>query len=312
MNDELEPRLRDAFRNASLPAAPASLVEALERVTDAPVVRRRSGRSVWAPLAVAAVLVVAGAVAIGGGQRGVVPEPTTGPTTAPSPQPTPVPSAAADGLLRVEYQIQPGGAAKPDAADVAAMVAIVRRRLASFGVEGASVRAQAEDRLIIELQAASDTDAVRYLIGQTGRVDFVPLGMTSKDVGDLIDPNEFPALFRGDQIESAAVAAGQAGERVVSFVLKPDGARLFGDYTASHIGQYFAIVIDSRVVSAPVINSAIPGGEVEISSSGEGGMPLDEARTLVAVSESGSLPYRLVEISNEIIPTSPSQSPAGS
>ena len=308
MNDELEPRLRDAFRNASLPAAPASLVEALERVPDAPVVRRRSGRSVWAPLAVAALLVVAGAVAIGGGQRGVVP----GPTAAVSVQPSAPASTPVEGLLRVEYQIQPGGAAKPNAADVAAMVAIVRQRLDSFGVEGASVRAQAEDRLIVELQAASNTDAVRYLIGQTGRVDFVPLGMTSKDVGDRIDPGEFPALFGGDQIESAAVAAGQAGERVVSFVLKPDGARLFGDYTATHIGQYFAIVIDSRVVSAPVINSAIPGGEVEISSGGPDGMPLDEARGLVAVLESGSLPYPLLEISSEIIQASPGQSPAGS
>ena len=55
MSDDLEPRLRNAFREAPLPSAPAGLVDALERIPDARVARRaRSGLSIWAPLAVAA------------------------------------------------------------------------------------------------------------------------------------------------------------------------------------------------------------------------------------------------------------------
>ena len=47
-------------------------------------------------------------------------------------------------------------------------------------------------------------------------------------------------------------------------MLKPEGARLFGDYTANHIGSYFAITLDGMVLSAPVIQNAIPNGNVEI------------------------------------------------
>src|SRR5580765_5102041 len=106
MSDDLEPRLRNAFREAPLPSAPASLADALERVPSARVARRgRSGLSVWAPLAVAAVLVVAGAAVIAGGQRGITPSPTTAATL----QPSAVASTPAGGLLRIEYQARPNG-----------------------------------------------------------------------------------------------------------------------------------------------------------------------------------------------------------
>src|SRR5258705_11929159 len=100
MSDDLEPRLRNAFRSSPLPGAPASLVDALERVPNAPVAPRgRSGRSIWAPLAVAAVLVVAGSAVIAGGQHGIAPAPTT----EASHQPSAAASAPVGGLLRIAY-----------------------------------------------------------------------------------------------------------------------------------------------------------------------------------------------------------------
>jgi preprotein translocase subunit SecD len=121
-------------------------------------------------------------------------------------------------------------------------------------------------------------------------------------VGDEIDPKQFPALFSGEQLESAAIAtSGQTNQRVVTFILKSDGAKLFGDYTSANIGKYFAIVLDGKVISAPVINSAIPGGHVEISSGGIGGYPLKEAQNLVTVLQYGSLPFPIQELSNDTI-----------
>jgi hypothetical protein len=304
MNDDLEPRLRNAFRQASLPSAPASLVDALERVPNARVARRgRSGRSVWAPLAVAAVLVVAGAAVIAGGQRGIVPAPTT----AVSPAPSTAASSPAGGLLRIEYQAHPIGGVNPTAVDLAAIVAIVEHRLASNHIVGSTVHAEGVDRVVVELPTAIDTDAARSLIGQTGRLDFVPLGTTQMEAGDTIDPTKFPALFSSAEIESAAIGnSGQTNQRVVAFVLKPNGAKLFEDYTAANIGRYFAIVLDGKVISAPVINSAIPGGHVEISSGGIGGYPLKEAQNLVAILQYGSLPFPIAEVSNEVVSSSPS------
>jgi hypothetical protein len=300
MSDDLEQRLRNSFRQAGLPAAPAGLGDALERVTDMPVVRRRRiGRSTWAPLAVAAALALAAAVAISGGQRGITPAPTS----TPLPQATlsPVPA----GVLRVVYQAQPVGDSQPTAGDMDAIAAIVKGRLAAAAVTGAVVRVDGVDRLVVELPATGDIDALRAYIGQTGRIDFVPLGTTPKEIGDVIDPVKLPALFSSDQIESASVTDGQQG-RTVTFVLREPGAGLFADYTSTHVGEYFAIVLDSKVVSAPVINSEIAGGHVEITSGGVGGFALDEARRLAGLMQFGSRPYPLLEVSNEIVPAGPS------
>jgi hypothetical protein len=306
MNDDLEPRLRNAFRHSPLPAAPASLVESLERVPHAPVTARRraGGRGVWAPLAVAAVLVAAAAAVIGGGQHGIAPGPSAVavlPSTPATLQPSPLASAPPTGTLRVVYQARHVNGIQPIAGDVEVIIDIVAHRLAAAGIVGASLRGEGDDRLIVELPAAIDTDAARRLIGQTGHIDFVPLGTTSTEVGGPIDPATFPALFSGDQIESAAVTTGPQG-RTITFALKPRGAGLFADYTARHIGQYFAIVLDSKVVSAPIITSEIRDGHVEISTGGIDGYPLEEAQGLVGLMQFGALPYPIVEISNEILP----------
>jgi hypothetical protein len=308
MNDELEPRLRNAFRTGSLPAAPASLVQALERVPDAPVTarRRRTGRSVWGPFAVAAVLAVGGAVVIGGGQRGITPGPTA--PASSSPALTAVPTAAA-GLLRVTYQVQTGvGGIQPTAGDMDGIAVVIRKRLTAGGFDSPAVRVDGDDGLVVDLPASIDTDAARRLIGQTGRLDFVPLGGDPKQEGDTIDPAEFPALFSGDEVESAAVKDDPDHGRIIEFVLKPEGAGLFEDYTTANIGKYFAIVLDGKVLTAPVINSAIPGGHVQIESGGIGGYPLEAARDLVAVINVGALRYPLAEISNEIVPAGASPS----
>jgi preprotein translocase subunit SecD len=206
------------------------------------------------------------------------------------------------GGLRVEYQAQPVGDKVPSPADLAVIRTIIENRVNSTGVSEPVITTQGSDRVVVELPGVSDPDAIRRLVGQTGRLDFVPLGTTQKQVGDTIDPKQFPALFSGEQLESAAIAnSGQTNQRVVTFVLKSQGAKLFGDYTAANIGKYFAIVLDGKVISAPVINSAIPGGHVEISSGGIGGYPLKEAQELVTVLQYGSLPFPIVELSNDTI-----------
>jgi preprotein translocase subunit SecD len=206
------------------------------------------------------------------------------------------------GGLRVEYQAKQVGDKIPGPDDLAVIRQIIESRVNSTGVSEPVITTQGSDRVVVELPGVSDPQAIRTLVGQTGRLDFVPLGTTQKAVGDAIDPKQFPALFSGEQLESAAIAtSGQTNQRVVTFILKPDGAKLFGDYTAANIGKYFAIVLDGKVISAPVINSAIPGGHVEISSGGIGGYPLKEAQNLVTILQYGSLPFPIVELSNDTI-----------
>ena len=135
----------------------------------------------------------------------------------------------------------------------------------STGVSEPVVTTQGSDRIVVELPGVVRTEAVRKLVGQTGRLDFVPLGTTQKTAGDTVDETQFPPLFSGTELSSAAIGNDQHGGRVVTSCSRTTGAKLFGEYTAGHIGQYFAIVLDSKVISAPVIQSAIPGGNVQIS-----------------------------------------------
>ncbi|HSL33083.1 MAG TPA: protein translocase subunit SecD [Candidatus Limnocylindrales bacterium] len=206
------------------------------------------------------------------------------------------------GGLRVEYQAQQVGDRIPRPEDLEVIRGIVERRVNATGVSEPVITTQGTDRIVVELPGASDPNAVRALVGQTGRLDFVPLGTVQKNKGELIDLEQFPPLFSGEELETASVGNdGTTGARVVTFVLKANGAKLFEDYTRANVGNYFAIVLDSRVISAPVIENAIPGGRVQISSGTIGGFPLKEATELTTVLQFGSLPFPIVELSNETI-----------
>jgi len=205
------------------------------------------------------------------------------------------------GGLRVEYQAQQVGDKIPRPEDLEVIRRIIENRVNATGVSEPVVTNQGSDRIVVELPGVSDPNAVRKLVGQTGRLDFVPLGTVTKQKDDVIDEKQFPPLFSGEQLDSAAIGADTTGKRVVTFHLKDAGAKLFADYTAAHVGQYFAIVLDGHVISAPQINEAIPGGNVQISQPGIGGYPLKEATDLVTVLQFGSLPFPVTELSNVTI-----------
>ena len=206
------------------------------------------------------------------------------------------------GGLRVEYQAKQVGDKIPRPEDLEVIRQIIENRVNATGVSEPVVTTQGSDRIVVELPGVSDPEAVRTLVGQTGRLDFVPLGNTPKQAGDTIDETQFPPLFSGTELSSAAIGNDQLGKRVVTFQLKDTGAKLFADYTAGHIGQYFAIVLDGKVISAPVIQNAIPGGNVQISQDSTiGGYPLKEATNLVTVLQFGSLPFPVEELSSQRI-----------
>jgi preprotein translocase subunit SecD len=205
-----------------------------------------------------------------------------------------------EGGLRVEYQALPAGGKSPDAAALNIIRSIIENRVNGSGVAEPVITTQGTDRVVVELPGVSDPEAIRRLVGTTGRLDFVPIpsDATPPAEGTHID---YPALFSGDELTSATIGTDQTGQRTVNFVLQPAGAKLFGDFTAQHVGQYFAIALDGNVISAPRINEAIPNGQVQISAGGVGGFSVKEATSLVTVLKYGSLPFPVVELSNENI-----------
>ena len=202
------------------------------------------------------------------------------------------------GGLRVEYQALPVDGKEPTPEDMAVMKDIVERRVNATGVSEAVVVVQGSDRIVVELPGVTDAEAVRQLVGQTGRLDFVPLGTTQMQEGQTIDLETYPPLFSGDQIQTASIGQDTTGGLTVDFVLKEEGAKLFADYTAANIGNYFAIVLDGAVISAPVIQNSIPNGQVQISAGGLGGFTPADANNLVTILKFGSLPFPLQELSS--------------
>ena len=76
---------------------------------------------------------------------------------------------------------------------------------------------------------------------------------------------------------------------MVNFRLSTGGARKFGDVTAKNVGRPFAIVLDDKVISAPVIREPILGGSGQIS----GSFTVQTANDLAILLRAGSLPAKL-------------------
>ncbi len=205
------------------------------------------------------------------------------------------------GGLRVEYQAVPVEGKQPTPGDMAIIKDIVERRVNTTGVSEPVVTTQGSDRVVVELPGVTDPEAVRKLVGTTGRLDFVPLGTTQATAGQTLDPATYPPLFSGDQVSSATVGTDQNGRPAVNFVLKDTGKTLFANYTRDNVGKYFAITLDNAVISAPVINDSIPNGNVQITGGGLGGFSAKEATSLVTVLKFGSLPFPIAALSSEQI-----------
>ena len=213
-----------------------------------------------------------------------------------------------EGGLRVEYQALPKDGISPSAEGMSVIKDIIERRVNTTGVSEPVVVVQGSDRVVIELPGVSDVDAVRRLVGQTGQLDFVPLGSTPASPGQILPRDEYPPLFGGDQIQSATIGQDQQGGLAVNFVLKNEGpesgGQLFAKHTTEHVGEFFAITLDGSVISSPSIEGPIPNGQGQITGGGIGGFPANEANELVTVLKFGSLPFPIQELSSEEISAS--------
>jgi preprotein translocase subunit SecD len=122
----------------------------------------------------------------------------------------------------------------------------------------------------------------------------MPAGAGNELVPSLDEEGQFYVLEQapvvtGEELVDAQPAFDQNGRPAVNFRFNPTGARKFGDYTAANIGNPFAIVLDNEVISAPVIQSHIPGGSGIIT----GNFTVEESTQLAVLLRAGALPAGL-------------------
>jgi preprotein translocase subunit SecD len=96
----------------------------------------------------------------------------------------------------------------------------------------------------------------------------------------------YHTVMTGADLKEAHVSANQTGQPAVSFTLSTEGTKIFADYTSTHTNQYLGIVLDKKVISAPIVKSPITDGQGII----EGGFDAQSANDLAIQLRYGSLP----------------------
>ena len=200
---------------------------------------------------------------------------------------------------------------------IGAAIETVRRRVDAMGTAEANIVRQGSSRILVQVPGLQDTASLKKLLGETARLSFhevhpsmsaeearqtrVPAGykIYESGVGD-----ESAQLLRdspvvkGDELVDAQPSFDhQTNEPVISFRFNNAGARKFGAFTKINVGRPFAIILDEKVVSAPVIREAILGGSGQIS----GSFSVETANKLAIQLRSGALPAKLTIVEERTV-----------
>ncbi|WP_170343886.1 protein translocase subunit SecD [Ruegeria atlantica] len=182
---------------------------------------------------------------------------------------------------------------------------IIRRRIDEVGTREPTIQRQGADRILIQVPGIGSAGELKEIIGTTAQLTFNPVAGRGTDpdavagIGEEIVPSidesgvyytiESAPVVTGEELVDAQPAFDQNGRPAVNFRFNTSGARKFGDYTRDNIGAPFAIVLDDEVISAPVIQSHIPGGSGIIT----GNFTVEESTNLAVLLRAGALPAGL-------------------
>ena len=177
---------------------------------------------------------------------------------------------------------------------------IVRRRIDEIGTNEPNILKRGNDRILVELPGLDDPMRIKSLLGKTANLTFRFVTNNSEDSFgseklEYEDTSEEAMVSKriilsGDNLLDAQPRMNsESNETVVSFTLDRVGAKRFGKATSTGIGKQLAIVLDGKIISAPVIRDTIASGSGQIS----GGFTFQSATDLALLLRSGALPAPL-------------------
>ncbi len=188
-------------------------------------------------------------------------------------------------------------------------IEIVRRRIDETGVIDPQITRQGDSRIIVQLPGIEDPNRIKELLGKTARMTFRLLDESANLAGppppgvDFLplenQPNVREPVRRRVEVDGANLTDARPGQDqsrgggwVVNFTFDSVGARRFADVTNANVGRRFAIVLDDKVISAPVIQTPITGGRGQIS----GNFTAQSANDLAVLLRAGALPAPLTVV----------------
>ena len=186
-------------------------------------------------------------------------------------------------------------------------IEIIRRRIDELGTTEPTIQRQGATRILVQVPGLDDPQRLKALLGQTAKLNFhlvdqnvgafeVQNGRRMPPGSRLVYTDTEPvvpylikrrAMVSGENLVDASIGFDQqTGAPEVNFRFDSIGAKKFGEVTRANVGRPFAIVLDDKVISAPVIQTAILGGAGRIT----GSFSVQEANDLAILLRAGALP----------------------
>lgn len=214
---------------------------------------------------------------------------------------------------RLTVQLSDAEKVATDDRTVQQSLEIIRRRIDEVGTREPTIMRQGKDRILIQVPGIGSAEELKQLIGTTAKLTFNPVVGRGTDAnarpgpGQVVLPSldeqgvfytlEESPVVTGEDLTDARPAFDQNGQAAVDFRFGPSGAKRFGAYTSANIGQPFAIVLDNKVISAPVIRQAITTGSGQIS----GAMDVEGSTQLAVLLRAGALPAEMTFLEERTI-----------
>jgi preprotein translocase subunit SecD len=228
------------------------------------------------------------------------------------------------GGLQIKYKAVYGPGNAPSSSQMEVIRTIMENRINTTGAGEIVVQTVGSDQILVEVPDVKDPDAVRKLVAQTGTLEFILLppeqyghmdlstyqhvpGTTPVPLpGDKIDPT-LPVQFTGAQLDAGKIQTlyDQTDGWTVQFGFQEPAKSEFATWTGDHISDYFAIVLDTKVVSAPFLKTAITTDTGVISGGFQSRADADQLTTVLRY---GALPYPVEELDVREIPATLGQS----
>ncbi|MFM8186753.1 MAG: protein translocase subunit SecD, partial [Alphaproteobacteria bacterium] len=177
-------------------------------------------------------------------------------------------------------------------------IEIIRRRIDENGTKEPTIVAQGENRILLQVPGVKNSDELKNILGKTAKMTFHLAsngGESFDEVFQAFDNrgNSFSlkkeVMLSGDLLIDAS-ATYHEGKPAVAFRFNTAGTRKFAEITQENVGKIFAIILDGKVVTAPVINTVINQGNGVIS----GSFDVKEASEVALLLRSGALPTPLL------------------
>jgi SecD/SecF fusion protein len=193
-------------------------------------------------------------------------------------------------------------------------IEIVRRRIDETGVVDPQITRQGDSRIVVQLPGIEDPNRIKELLGKTAHMTFrlvdetvsgttgtaPPPGvevLPMQEGGGKIAVRKRVDVDGADLTDARAGTNGQTGEWVVNFKFNSNGSRRFADITRANVNHRFAVVLDNKVITAPVIREPITGGSGQIS----GSFTAASANDLAVLLRAGALPAPLTVVEERTI-----------